>query len=112
METVPGYWIHRGQGRPRTTTAGEDRHLSITARSNRMATAYRLSRYLYAATGTHVSRVTVSKRLYERGLFARRPAVCVALTSMKRRVCFAWCRQPRDWINGQPFCSLTSPVST
>ncbi|GFU88650.1 HTH_Tnp_Tc3_2 domain-containing protein [Trichonephila clavipes] len=59
-----------GQGRPRATTAGEDRHLSIIVRRNRGATASRLSRYLYAATGTRVSRVTVSKRLHERGLFA------------------------------------------
>ncbi|GFW32532.1 dynein heavy chain 7, axonemal [Trichonephila clavipes] len=45
-------------------------------RRNRAATASQLSRYLYAATGTRLSRVTFSKRLHERGLFARRPAVC------------------------------------
>ncbi|GBM72322.1 hypothetical protein AVEN_228484-1 [Araneus ventricosus] len=59
-----------GQGRPRATTATEDRYLSIIARRNRGATASRLSRDLYAATGTRVSRVTVSKRLHETGLFA------------------------------------------
>ncbi|GFX84824.1 esterase FE4 [Trichonephila clavipes] len=48
-------------------------------------------------TGTRVSRVTVSKRLHERGLFARRPAVCVPLTSTNRRVRLAWFRQHRDW---------------
>ncbi|GBL90615.1 hypothetical protein AVEN_219291-1 [Araneus ventricosus] len=64
------------QGRPRATTATEDRYLSIIARRNRGAAAYQLSRDLYAATETRVSRVTVSKRLHETGLFARRPAVC------------------------------------
>ncbi|GBN85246.1 hypothetical protein AVEN_166060-1 [Araneus ventricosus] len=75
-----------GQGRPRATTATEDRYLSIIAMRNRDATAFQLSRDLYAATGTRVSRVTVSKRLHETGLFARRPAVCVPLTSTNRRV--------------------------
>ncbi|GBM79921.1 hypothetical protein AVEN_173902-1 [Araneus ventricosus] len=54
-----------GQGRPRATTATEDRYLSIIARRNRGATASQLSRDLYVATGTRVSRVTVSKRLHE-----------------------------------------------
>ncbi|GBO24609.1 Transposable element Tc1 transposase [Araneus ventricosus] len=86
-----------GQGRPRTTTATEDRYLSIIARRNSSATASQLSRDLYAATGTRVSRVTVSKRLHETGLFARRPAVCVLLTSTNRRVRLAWCREHKDW---------------
>ncbi|GFT64783.1 transposable element Tcb2 transposase [Trichonephila clavipes] len=85
-----------GQGRPRATTATEDRHLSIIARRNRETTASQLSHYLYAAAATHVLRVAVSKRLYER-FFARRPAVCVPLTSMNRRVRLAWYRQHRDW---------------
>ncbi|GFY07271.1 transposable element Tcb2 transposase [Trichonephila clavipes] len=72
-----------GQGRPRATTSREDCHLSIIARCRRGATACQLSRYLYAATGTHVSRVTVSKRLHERGLLA---SVCVPLTSTNKRV--------------------------
>ncbi|GFT75817.1 HTH_Tnp_Tc3_2 domain-containing protein [Trichonephila clavipes] len=75
-----------GQGRPRAPKTRKDPHLSIIARLNRGATTSQLSHYLYAATGTRVSRVTASKRLYERGLFARRPDVCVPLTSTNRRV--------------------------
>ncbi|GBN20743.1 Transposable element Tcb2 transposase [Araneus ventricosus] len=86
-----------GQCRPGATTATEDRYLSIIARRNRGATASQLSRDLYAATGTRVSRVTVSKRLHETGLFARRPTVCVPLTSTNRRVRLARCREHRDW---------------
>ena len=99
METVPDTGsIERkpGQGRPRATTATEDRYLSIIARRNRGATASQFSGDLYAATGTRVSRVTVSKRLHEIGLFARRPAVCVPLTSTNRRVRLASCRKHRD----------------
>ncbi|GFS71663.1 HTH_Tnp_Tc3_2 domain-containing protein [Trichonephila clavipes] len=64
-----------GQGRPRAMAARDDHLLLIIAKRNRGATASQLSRYLYAATGTCVSRVTVSKRLHETKLFARRPAV-------------------------------------
>ncbi|KFM59504.1 hypothetical protein X975_12997, partial [Stegodyphus mimosarum] len=64
-----------GQGHPKATTAREDRYLSILVRRNRAAKASQLSRNLYAVTGTCVTRVTDSKRLNDRGLFARRPAV-------------------------------------
>ncbi|GFT22291.1 transposable element Tc1 transposase [Trichonephila clavipes] len=50
-----------------------------------------------AATETRASRGTVSKRLHERGLFARRPTVCVPLTFTNRRVPLAWRRQYRFW---------------
>ncbi|GBM93425.1 hypothetical protein AVEN_268465-1 [Araneus ventricosus] len=79
---------------PRPT---EDRYLSIIARSNRGATVSQLSRDLYAATGTRVTRVTVSKRLHETVLFTRRPAVCVPLNFTNRRVRLAWCREHRVW---------------
>ncbi|GBN06438.1 hypothetical protein AVEN_78133-1 [Araneus ventricosus] len=85
------------QGRPRVTTTTEDRYLSIIARRNGGATASQLSRDLYAATGTRESRMTVSKILHETELFARRPAVCVPLTSTNRRVRLAWCREHRGW---------------
>ncbi|GFV11073.1 transposable element Tc1 transposase [Trichonephila clavipes] len=49
------------------------------------------SREYYAATGTRVSRVTVS-RLHERGLFAGRPIVCVSLSSTNRKVHLKWYR--------------------
>ncbi|GFX26601.1 RNase H domain-containing protein [Trichonephila clavipes] len=48
----------------------------------------------FKVTETSVSRMTVSKRLYERGLFARR-SVCVPLTSTNRKVRLAWHRQQR-----------------
>ncbi|GBO12557.1 hypothetical protein AVEN_206075-1 [Araneus ventricosus] len=101
-----------GQGHPRATT-DTDPYLSFIARRNRGATASQLSRDLYAATGTRVLRVTVSKRLHETGLFTRRPAVCVPLTSTNRRVRLAWCREHKIgvWINGRPFSSLMSPGS-
>ena len=62
------------QGRPRSTSAREDRLLQVTALRNRAATASELSGHLQEATGKNVSRFTVSRRLAETGLKARRPA--------------------------------------
>lgn len=77
--------------------ANADHYLSITARHNKHATVFQFSRDLYAVTGSWVSKVTVSSRLHERGLFTRRPAICASLTSANRRVCLAWCKDHRDW---------------
>ncbi|GFX39550.1 HTH_Tnp_Tc3_2 domain-containing protein [Trichonephila clavipes] len=52
---------------------------------------------LYTATGIRVSRATVSRRLYERGLYSIRPVVCVTLYSANRSVHLNWCRDHRDW---------------
>ncbi|GFV79820.1 hypothetical protein TNCV_1726451 [Trichonephila clavipes] len=73
METVSRFWIQREKAWtrcPRATMAREDRHLSIIAMHNRWAADSQLSCSLYAATETRVSRVAVSKRLHERGLFS------------------------------------------
>ncbi|GFT41344.1 transposable element Tcb2 transposase [Trichonephila clavipes] len=72
--------------RPKATTSKEDRSLSIKTRRNRRTTVSQLSCYLYAAKGTPLSRVSVSKWLYERGLFARRLAICVLRTSANIRI--------------------------
>lgn len=82
-----------GKGRPRATTAYQNEYLSITLRRNRHATASQLSSNLFAATESKiycfqfwVSKVTVSKKLHEGGLFPRRSAVCVPLTLAKMRI--------------------------
>ncbi|GBL74941.1 hypothetical protein AVEN_64270-1 [Araneus ventricosus] len=47
-------------GRPRVTMPNEDRYLAVTAKRNRRSTASDLSRQLSSATGTTVSRQTVT----------------------------------------------------
>ena len=86
-----------GQGRRRATMTNEDRYLALSAWRHRTATDSQLSRELHAATGTRVSRFTVARRLHERGLYARRPAVCVPLTAAHKRAHLAWCRQHQPW---------------
>ncbi|GFU80281.1 transposable element Tcb2 transposase [Trichonephila clavipes] len=70
-----------GQGRRRATTPNEDRYLVLTARRHRYINATLLQQHLRSATGTTVSTQTVRNRLHGVGLYARRPMVCVRLTS-------------------------------
>ncbi|GFV93881.1 transposable element Tcb2 transposase [Trichonephila clavipes] len=74
-----------GQGRRRATTPNEDRYLVLTARRQRNMNATLLQQHLRSATGTTVSTQTVQNRLHGVGLYARRPMVCVRLTSRHRR---------------------------
>ncbi|GFT04797.1 transposable element Tcb2 transposase [Trichonephila clavipes] len=90
-----------GQGRKRMTTASEDRYLALTARRNRKATARQLSSELAAATGAVASRQTIYRRLNEKGLYARKPRVCVLLSSQKKRDCFNWCKEHQNWTEHQ-----------
>ncbi|GFS63940.1 transposable element Tcb2 transposase [Trichonephila clavipes] len=73
------------QDRRRATTPNEDLYLVLTARRHRNMNAILLQQHLRSATGTTVSTQTVRNRLHGVGLYARRPIVCVRLTSRHRR---------------------------
>ncbi|GBM66579.1 hypothetical protein AVEN_251992-1 [Araneus ventricosus] len=87
----------RGSGCRRITTAADDRYLLQCARRQRTLTARKLASHLSAASGRPISRQTVSRRLHEGGLFARRPVVCVPLSSAHVRQRFHWAREHRSW---------------
>ncbi|GFU56065.1 transposable element Tcb2 transposase [Trichonephila clavipes] len=74
-----------GEGRRRATTPNEDCYLVLTARRHRNMNATLLQQHLRSATDTTVSIQTVRNRLHGLGLYARRPLVCVRLTSRHRR---------------------------
>ncbi|GFU94660.1 transposable element Tcb2 transposase [Trichonephila clavipes] len=74
-----------GLGRRRATTPNEDRYLVLTARRHRNMNATLLQQHIRYANGTTVSTQTVRNRLYDVGLYARRPMVCVRLTYRHRR---------------------------
>ncbi|GFS74896.1 HTH_Tnp_Tc3_2 domain-containing protein [Trichonephila clavipes] len=84
-------------GRPQVTTPNEDRYLAVTAKRNRWSTASDLSRQLFSATGTTVSRQTVYRRLGHIGLYARRPVRCVSLTAIHCRLRLTWSREHALW---------------
>ncbi|GFY03095.1 transposable element Tcb2 transposase [Trichonephila clavipes] len=74
-----------GQGRRRATTSNKDRYLVLTTWRHRNMNAILLQPHLHSATGTMVLTQTVRNRLHGVGLYARRPMVCVRLTSRHRR---------------------------
>ncbi|GFY34822.1 transposable element Tcb2 transposase [Trichonephila clavipes] len=64
-------------GRPRTTTAGDDRYVILQAKRGRRQSASVIAQQLSTATGQQVSWFTVVRRLHKGGLFARRPERCL-----------------------------------
>ncbi|GFU26595.1 transposable element Tcb2 transposase [Trichonephila clavipes] len=70
-----------GQSRRRAETPNEDRYFVLTARRHQNKNAIPLQQHLRSATGTTVSTQTIRNRTNGVGLYARRPMVCVRLTS-------------------------------
>ncbi|UYV72245.1 hypothetical protein LAZ67_9002323, partial [Cordylochernes scorpioides] len=60
-------------------------------------TASQLRSDLNAATGVLVSTDTIRRRLQKKGLYARRPIICVPLTPPKKRARKLWCGQHVAW---------------
>ncbi|GFX09205.1 transposable element Tcb2 transposase [Trichonephila clavipes] len=88
-----------GGGRPRTTTAGDDRYIILQVKRGRRQSASVIAQQLSTATERQVSRFTVARRLHKRGLFARRPERCLPLKVDHR---LQWCRAHKNWttVNG------------
>ena len=98
-------------GRPRITTANDDRYFAVTAKRNRRSTASDLSRQLFSATDTTVSRQTVYRRLGNIVLCARWPVRCVPLTATHRRQQLAWRREHALWREQLWACVMLSDNS-
>ncbi|GFX10169.1 transposable element Tcb2 transposase [Trichonephila clavipes] len=86
-----------GQGRRRATTPNEDRYLVLTARRHRNMNATLLQQHLRSATGSTVSTQTVRNQVHGVGLYARRPTVCVRLTSRNHRDRREWATEHVNW---------------
>ncbi|GFV07636.1 transposable element Tcb2 transposase [Trichonephila clavipes] len=67
------------------------------ARRHRNMNATVLQQHLRSATGTTVSTQTVRNRLHGVGLYARRPMVCVRLTSRHRHDRREWATEHENW---------------
>ncbi|GFS84973.1 transposable element Tcb2 transposase [Trichonephila clavipes] len=87
--------------RPRVITPRQDRYLVIRAQRQRGSTAIALGSALTVATGIRISRQTVYRRLNHAGLYARRPAVCIPLTSAHKHACLNWSLKHQHWIVGE-----------
>ena len=74
-------------GRPRKTTASDDRYIVVQAKRDRNQTAGNIAQQLRTATGRQVSRFTAARRLHKGGLFAHRTELYIPLTTAHRRHC-------------------------
>ncbi|GFW09796.1 transposable element Tcb2 transposase [Trichonephila clavipes] len=88
-------------GQPRVTTPRQDRYLVISARRHKGSTARALDSALTVATGIRISRKTVYRRLNHAGLYARRPEVCIPLTSAHKRARLNWSLKHQHWSVGE-----------
>ncbi|GFS94059.1 transposable element Tcb2 transposase [Trichonephila clavipes] len=86
-----------GQGRRWATKPNEDRYFVLKARRHRNMNATLLQQHLRSATSTTVSNQTVRNWLHGVGLYARRPMVCVSLTSRHRRDRREWATEHVNW---------------
>ncbi|GFW05047.1 transposable element Tcb1 transposase [Trichonephila clavipes] len=95
----------------RSTTPAEDRYIVLSAKRNRRTTAQQVANQFLAASGKQISRKTVTRRLRGRGLYARRPVVCVPLTRQHRTARLQWCREHHNWTEKDWACVLFSDKS-
>ncbi|GFW86548.1 transposable element Tcb2 transposase [Trichonephila clavipes] len=85
-----------GGGRPRTTTARDDRYIILQAKRGRR----HCSTTLYS-NGQQVSRFTVARPLHTGGLFTRRPERSLPLKVDHRRHRLQKCREHKNWNTDQ-----------
>jgi transposase len=87
-----------GSGRPRVTTASEDRFLEVQCKRNRKATAVELARTIRKTDGTPKATArTVRNRLLECGFPARRSRKKPLLTKKQKKSRFQWAKDHKEW---------------
>ena len=102
MKTILKRWIvvrRPEQDHKRIAPASDDGYLALTVRRYRKSTARQLISELVAATGIAVSRQTIYRRLNKSGLYARKPMVCVLLSSQKKREALIDAKHIRTRVN-------------
>lgn len=86
-----------GTGRPRATSAADDRYIQLTVLRNRRLNAVQVQRSLRDERQVVVSSDTVRRRLAERNLTPKRAATGPKLTAAHRRARLEFAREHRDW---------------
>ncbi|GFW64673.1 transposable element Tcb2 transposase [Trichonephila clavipes] len=84
--------LNVSHSRPRSTTPVGYRFIALSARRRRISVPQLLADHS-VASGRRIFASTVCRRLYNSGLYARRPVVCVPLNRRQRRACLSWARE-------------------
>lgn len=84
-----------GSGRPRKTTARADRQLVRWAKS--LACRFRTSNNLLRIWRERVGKDTVRRRLFNRGVFSRKPAKKILLNARQRQARLHWAMNHNVW---------------
>ncbi|GFW33504.1 transposable element Tcb2 transposase [Trichonephila clavipes] len=84
---------------------------NVVQSMNRRTTAQQVANQFLAASGKQISRKTVARRFRGGGLYARRPVVCVPLTTQHRTARLQWCRDHHNWTEQDWACVLFSDES-
>ncbi|GFV30341.1 transposable element Tcb2 transposase [Trichonephila clavipes] len=84
---------------------------SYQQKRNRRTTAQQVANQFLAASAKQISRKTIARRLRRRGLYARRPVVCVPLTRQYRTARLQWCHEHHNWTEQDWACVLFSDES-
>ena len=87
----------RRSGRPKVTTAVDDRYLRITARRNPESNTTMLNNAFRAATGRRDSTQTVQNRLHDAQLHSRRPWRGPHLTPRHQAAWYRWAQKHAEW---------------
>lgn len=87
----------RRSGRPRVTTPGQDRHIRLQHLRDRFRTAVQTATETPGIHNPRISRMTVTRRLHEHNLHARRPYRAPLLTPQHRQRRLQWARQHLRW---------------
>lgn len=96
-----GYSRRPATGRPRSTSAGDDRYIRLLVRRNPFHTARRVNNEFRRTTGVTISDSTIRNRNHAGGLHARRPLVVPRLTDVHRRRRREWATEHRGWTINQ-----------
>lgn len=88
-------------GRPRVTSAVDDRYIRLSSLRSRFTPATTLRNEFYRHSGNNISVYTVRRRLRQAGLRARRPLIAVPLRDEHRQARHLWANQHLNWNRAQ-----------
>lgn len=88
-------------GRPRVTTARDDRLIVKEVKKDRFITANSLKNKLKEQSGVNVSRQTINRRLLKKNLKSAVAARKPLLTKKNRKARYDWCKERLTWSTEQ-----------